>query len=155
MLKIKTLMKHINEILDDHPFEVGLSFALVIFGIRSFTTGLQSVPGSVEALPFTLILSYCILSVLGGGAVLFGLLARYKFLWAYGAERAGLFISSAAWSSYIVGLAFAPITGKSTLFMLALLALAFACLRRANTIKKRADAIKLGLSRATANLECE
>lgn len=151
----KNLRKHISEELDEHPFEIGLSVALIIFGIRSFSTGLQSVPSSVEALPLALILSYCLLSVIGGGSVLFGLMARYKFVWAYGAERAGLFISAAAWASYIVGLAFSPITPNSTLFMLALAALGYASLRRASTVKKRVDAIKVGLARANANRESE
>lgn len=151
----KNLRKHISEQLDDHPFEIGLSLALVIFGFRSVFSGLQSVPSSVEALPIALVVSYCVLSTIGGGSVLFGLFARYKFAWAYGAERAGLFISAAAWASDIVGLAFSPITPNSTLFMLALGALGYASLRRANTVKKRVEALKLGLSRTNANRESE
>lgn len=150
---VKELWTYFDELMDEHPFEIGLSSALILFGTRSFISGLNSVPSSVSSLPLALILTYCSLSVIGGAAVLFGLLARRKFLWAYGVERAGLFISASAWASYITGLMFSPITPTSTLFILALVALSYGCLRRAKTIKKRVQALKDGLRRATSNQE--
>lgn len=151
----KSFFKYVDSLLDEHPFEIGLSVALSFFGLRSLIVGLNAVPSSVQALPLVLIVVYCILSVLGGCAVLFGLAARYKYLWAYGVERGGLFISASAWASYIIGILFTPITPASTLFILALLALSYGCLRRAKAIKKRVEALTRGLEMAKTNQETE
>lgn len=149
----KRLRNHIVDLLEDHPFEIGLSSALVLFGIRSLITGLQSVPASIQALPLLLIFIYCILSVLGGGGVLFGLAARYKFMWAYGVERAGLFVSASAWFAYIIGFLFAPLTPNTTLFMLALLGLCVGCLLRARAIRRKTHATIVALRQAKADQE--
>lgn len=141
------------DLLEDHPFEIGLSSALVLFGVRSFIAGITSVPASIQELPFLLILLYCILSVIGGGGVLFGLAARYKFGWAYGVERAGLFISASAWFAYIIGFLFSPLTPNSTLFMLALAGLCAGCLLRARAIRRRSQATIVALRQAKANQE--
>lgn len=151
----KSFFEYVDSLLDEHPFEIGLSLALLLFGIRSLLTGLQTVPSSVQGLPLVLLVVYCVLSVIGGAAVLFGLAARYKYLWAYGVERGGLFISASAWASYIVGILFAPMSPASTLFILALLALSYGCIRRAKSIKKRVEALTLGLKRAKTNKEME
>lgn len=136
-------------LVENHPFEVTLSLALVLFGIRAFITSFQTAPGSVQILPLALAAGYCALSVAGGGLVLFGLGARYRFDWSYGAERAGLFVSASAWLSYIVGLAFTPVTGTSTLLMLALIALSSGCLIRARAINKNAKATLTALRHAS------
>ncbi len=151
----KSFLKYVDSLLDEHPFEIGLSLALVLFGLRSLISGLQAAPSSIQGLPLLLIIIYCVLSVVGGGAVLFGLAARFKYLWAYGVERGGLFISASAWASYIIGILFSPITPASTLFILALLALSYGCIRRAKSIKKRVEALTLGLKRARTNQETE
>lgn len=151
----KRKIHHVVDLLEDHPFEIGTSLALVLFGIRSFITGLQSVPSSVSALPFLLIIGYCVLSVLGGGAVLFGLAARYKYMWAYGVERAGLFVSASAWGTYTIGFLFSPFTINSTLFILALLALSGGCLLRARAIRRRSSATIIALRHAKAHQEAQ
>lgn len=144
---------YLIDLLEDHPFEIGTSIALVLFGVRSFITGLQSVPNSVSSLPFLLIFVYCTLSVLGGSAVLFGLGARYKYMWAYGVERAGLFVSASAWGVYTIGFLFSPFTINSTLFILALLALSGGCLLRARAIRRRSSATIIALRHAKAHQE--
>lgn len=149
----KKMRNHLNDLLQDHPFEICLSAALVLFGIRSLLSGLQSVPTSIRELPFSLIIIYCILSVVGGSSVLFGLIARYKYIWSYGVERAGLFISASAWLAYIVGFLFSPITLNTTLFMLALAGLFAGCLLRARALKRKSQATIVALRQAKANQE--
>lgn len=147
------ISRRLRDFLGDHPFEITLSFALVLFGIRAFAVGLHALPGSIQILPLVLAFAYCFLSVLGGGLVIFGLAARYKFDWSYGAERAGLFVSASAWGSYITGILFSPITGTSTLFILALLALSVGCLLRAQAINRNAKATLDALRHAKSDLE--
>lgn len=153
MLDRKKLTHHLVDMLEDHPFEIGLSIALVLFGVRSFITDLQSVPLSIQEQPHVLVYVYCSLSIIGGGSVLFGLLARYKFAWAYGAERAGLFISASAWLAYVVAFLFSPLTPNSTLFMIALIALFSACLIRARAIKRKTQVMIDALRKAKADQE--
>lgn len=144
----KIISNRLRDLLDDHPFESTLSFALVLFGIRAFITGLQAAPGSVQILPLALAVSYCFLSVVGGGLVIFGLSTRYIFDWSYGIERAGLFVSASAWLSYIVGILFSPLTGSSTLFVFSLIALSGGCLLRARAINRNAKATLFALRHA-------
>jgi hypothetical protein len=141
------------DLLEDHPFEIGLSLALILFGSRALLTDLQAAPGSVQDLPDALAFSYCILSVLGGAAVIFGLAARIRFAWAYGAERFGLFVSASAWASYIVGLLLNPITGRSTLLIFALSALSIGCLLRARAVNRRVKALMFALRIAGSEKE--
>lgn len=136
------------DLLEDHPFESMLSIALVLFGIRAFITGLHATPGSIQILPLALAISYCVLSVMGGSLVIFGLSTRYRFDWSYGVERAGLFVSASAWLSYVVGILFSPLTGSSTLFILSLVALSGGCLLRARAINRNAKATLLALRHA-------
>lgn len=149
----KSLRDEIIDLLEDHPFEIMLSSALILFGMRALISGLQSVPGSIQLLPIILAIVYCVLSVLGGSLVIFGLSVRYRFAWAYGFERAGLFISASAWASYVVGISFSPLTAKSTLIMLALLALSVGYLLRARAINRRAKATLIALRQAKIDKE--
>lgn len=149
----KDKLKYTIDLLEDHPFELGLSAALVLFGIRSITTNLQSVPNSIEAQPHIVVFVYCALSILGGSSVIFGLFAQYKFAWAYGVERGGLFVSAAAWGSYIIGFLFSPVTPNSTLFMLALGGLLAGCLLRSRAIKRKSQATIAALREAKAAQE--
>lgn len=126
--------------IEKHPFEISLSLALILFGAIAILNGLSSTPGSVQTLPIELSIAYCALSVLGGMSVLFGLFAQVKIPWAYGFERFGLFVSASAWASYIVGLALNPVSGRSTLVILALTAFAIGCLLRARSVKRRESA---------------
>ena len=126
------------DMLEDHPFEISLSLALILFGIQAFLRGLQSFPGVVQNLPFYLALAYCVLAVLGGTSVLLGKIFRPKRGWAYGLECFGMYVSGSAWGAYILGLLFSPITGKSTLLILALFALTSGCLLRARSLERRA-----------------
>ena len=146
-IKLKTRLKCFKkksewfiDLIEDHPFELGLSLALTLFGIRAFITGLQATPAAVQILPFGLAMAYCMLSVLGGVSVITGIIARVKYGWAYGLERFGLFVSASAWSSYIVGLVLTPLTGKSTLVIFALFALSIGCMLRARAINRKAKA---------------
>lgn len=141
------------DLLEDHPFESMLSIALVLFGVRAFITGLHAAPGAVQILPIALAISYCVLSVLGGTLVIFGLSTRYKFDWSYGVERAGLFVSASAWMSYVVGILFSPLTGSSTLFILSLVALSGGCLLRARAINRYAKATLNALRQAKSGDE--
>ena len=145
--------RSLKELIEDHPFEFFLSLALMCFGTRALVVGLQAAPGAVQLLPIALAVSYCVLSVFGGGLVVFGLAARYRFDWSYGAERAGLFVSASAWGSYIVGFLFTTLTSTSTLFILALLALSTGCLVRARVINKHARATLVALRQAKINQE--
>lgn len=135
------------------PEEIGLSFALVFFGSRALITGLQTAPGSVQALPIWLAVTYCLLSCIGGLSVLFGVFFRRQFSWAYGVELLGLFVSASAWASYILGLTLSPITGKSTLLILALLALVLSCVVRAHKIRKDSKAQLIALRIAKSEQE--
>lgn len=62
----KQRFKKFVDLSEDHPFEMGLSFALIAFGIRAAWTGLESTPGSVQALPLALAIAYVSLSIVGG-----------------------------------------------------------------------------------------
>ena len=139
--RVVSLRDYYLNMLEDHPFEISLSVALILFGIQAFLRGLRSVPGVVQTLPFYLALAYCILAVLGGASVLLGKIFRPKHEWAYGLEGFGMYVSASAWGAYILGLLFSPITGKSTLSILALLALTSGCLLRARGIERRAKTI--------------
>lgn len=141
------------DLLEDHPFEIGLSCALILFGTRSLLTGLQSAPGSVQELPIALAFAYCILSVVGGATVILGLSFRYRFTWAYGLERFGLFVSASAWCSYTIGLFLTPLTPRSTLLILALIALSCGCLLRARALNRNARATLVALRRAKRDRE--
>lgn len=149
----KKLGHYLVDLIEDHPFEIGLSVALILFGIRSFITNLQTVPLSIREQPLALIYAYCLLSIVGGGSVIFGLLVRYRFPWAYGAERAGLFISASAWLAYVVAFFFSPLTPNSTLFIFALIVLFSSCLLRARAIKRKNQATIEALRKAKAKQE--
>ena len=136
--RFNSLRDYYLDMLEDHPFEISLSLDLILFGIRAFLSGLQSVPGSVQELPFLLALAYCVLAVLGGASVLLGKFFRPKYEWAYGLECFGMYVSASAWGAYILGLLFSPITGKSTLLILALFALTSGCLLRARSLERKA-----------------
>lgn len=141
--KFKCLKKKnqwLVDLLEDNPFEFGCSLALIAFGTSALLGGLQSAPTSVKVLPITLLFIYCVLSLLGGLATIFGLIARVRFGWAYGVERFGLFISASAWASYIVGLVLTPLTSRSTLVISALVALSISPLLRARAIDRKARA---------------
>jgi hypothetical protein len=143
--KVKHAYSSFIETVQLRPEELGLSFALVFFGLRALITGLGSAPGSVQNLPLWLAVTYCLLSTLGGVSVLFGVFARKRYVWAYGAELFGLCVSGSAWASYILGLVLSPITGKSTLLILALMALVVSCFIRANKIRKDSKAQMIAL----------
>lgn len=147
------ISQRLIDLVENHPFESTLSLALVLFGIRAFVTGLNTAPGSLRILPLVLAFAYCALSVIGGTLVLFGLATRYRFDWAYGVERAGLFVSASAWFSYVVGLLFSPITGTGTLLILALLALSCGCLFRSRAINRNAKATLAALRHAKSDSE--
>lgn len=156
MIKImRKTRRSFNELIKDHPFEFFLSLALVLFGTRALVVGLQTAPGAVQRLPIVLAIAYCALSVAGGGLVIFGLAARYRFDWSYGAERAGLFVSASAWSSYIVGFLFTTLNSSSALFILALLALSASCLIRARVINNNAKATLIALRQAKQDQESQ
>jgi len=135
------------------PEEIGLSFALVFFGSRALITGLQTAPGSVQGLPLWLAFTYCLLSCIGGLSVLFGVFMRNRIEWAYGIELFGLCVSASAWGSYILGLTLNPITGKSTLLILALLALVLSSGIRAHKIRKDSKAQLVALRIAKSEQE--
>lgn len=141
------------DLLEDHPFEIGLSCALILFGMRSLLGGISDTPGTVQTLPLSLAFTYCVLSVIGGFGVILGLCFRYRYVWAYGVERFGLFVSASAWFSYIIGLALTPFTSRSTLMILALIALSFGCLLRARALNRNARATLDALRRARKDQE--
>jgi hypothetical protein len=147
------LSMHFRDLVENHPFEIGLSIALSLFGTRALITGLHTAPGSVQTLPLWLAILYCSLSVLGGVSVLAGLGLRIKVAWAYGLERFGLFVSASAWGAYILGLVLTPITGRSTLLILALLALCVGCILRSKAVDRKENATLNALR--TAQLEKE
>lgn len=147
-LRSERIRHHLIDLLEDHPFEIGLSIALILFGVSSLVYGIRIAPISVQKLPVGLAFAYCTLSIIGGSAVIFALVARWKFVWAYGLERFGLFVSASAWFSYIVGLAILPITFTSTLVILALLGLSAGCLLRARALARNAHATLIALRQA-------
>lgn len=130
-----------RSLIDEHPFEISMSVTLVLFGVRSFLNQFESVPKPVSALPTIFVYVYCILAIIGGLSVIVGLVARWRHTWAYGIEGLGLFLSASAWGSYFIGLLFSPITKSSTLLLLALLSLTFACVTRALYLNRRAKTI--------------
>lgn len=136
--QVASLRDYYIDMLEDHPFEISLSLALILFGIGAFLSDLQAAPGSVQDLPFLLALAYCVLAVLGGASVLLGKFFRPTRGWAYGLECFGMYVSGSAWGAYILGILFSPISGKSTLFILALFALTSGCLLKARAIERRA-----------------
>lgn len=143
----------LKEYVLEHPFEVGLSIALIAFGLKALISKLSSAPDSVQSLPLILAIAYCVLSVLGGGAVLFGKFARVKWLWAYGVERFGFFVSASAWASYIVGLAMSDHAGKASLTMFVLGVLSIASLIKTYVINRKAKATMYGLQIARKKSE--
>lgn len=154
---IRTKLKHawhsFVSSVELRPEEIGLSFALVFFGSRALITGLQTAPGSVQGLPIWLAVTYCLLSCVGGLSVLFGVFFRRRYNWSYGVELLGLCVSASAWSSYILGLLLSPITGKSTLLILALLALVLSSGIRAHKIRKDSKAQLVALRIAKSERE--
>lgn len=124
-------------IVYDQPLEIGVSFALMFFGMRALITNLGALPGALIELPFWLGVAYCLLSVFGGGATLAGLAGKYRIRWMSGLEKAGLYVSASAWMSYIVGLLFGPFTIRATLVELALGGLVVGTLFRARAITRR------------------
>lgn len=143
----------IMDLLEDHPFEIGLSVALVFIGARSITIGVHTSPGSSYILPIWLSLTYCVLSMVGGLSVLTGIFCRYFFSWAYGLERSGLFISASAWAAFIVALLLTPLTSSSILMSFALTALVTGCLLRARSISRASKAVLVALSHAKVDRE--
>lgn len=121
-------------LVHDHPFQLGISVALILFGLRALLSS-SAAPGSVADLPNAILYAYCAISLLGGGLSLTGLILRHK-LWTTGVERAGMYMSAAAFLSYAVGILGDYSSPRSTLLILALLSLSFSCVARARALAK-------------------
>jgi hypothetical protein len=143
----------IEDMFESHAFELALSWALFFFGIRALLSGLHTAPGSVQSLPVWLAITYCLLATIGGVSVIFGIWCKTTFSWAYGFEVMGLIMSASAWASYILGSLLSPVTGKSTLLILALIALVIGCLLRTRAILRRSNATMVALRHASPSGE--
>lgn len=130
------LRDRLRVIVDDHPFELGMSGALVLFGLRA-VGNFKAIPAAVDSLPFWLAVAYVSLSIIGGLSVVTGLVGKYRYTWMSGLEKAGLWISASAWASYAVGLILGPFSIRATLLELALLFLVWSCLMRVRAITRR------------------
>jgi hypothetical protein len=126
----------VRVVVDDHPFEIGLSMALVLFGARALSD-FKALPQAVDLLPWWLSLTYCVLSIAGGGMTIVGLFGKYRYAWMSGLEKAGLWVSASAWASYAVGLLLGPFSIRATMLELALAALVWASLMRTRAITRR------------------
>lgn len=113
-----------------HPFELALSLVLLLLGARSLVVPI--VQGQAELITYT----FPVVALVGGALTLAGL----SFTWrAPGLEQAGLYLSAAAWGSYMVGLVGQVVQGqagqidaaRSGLLLSAFLALTLACVIRA------------------------
>ena len=140
--------------LDRQPLEFSLSLALALFGVRALFDPAAS-PNSIGTLPDGLTVIYCLVSVVAGVTTIIGLTAGayetedepdmvppvlHGRRWARGVEQAGLWLSAAAWASYLVGLlASAQTSTSATLVGLALLSLCFGNFWRAHVLKKRQE----------------
>ena len=125
-----------GRVWEDHPFEIGLSLALFLFGVRG-TVDAASRPGMIDVLPLALSIAYCAVSVIGGALTLIGIFTRSE-LWIAGSlERSGLYLSGAAWAGYAVAIAVIGGTSRSTLVVSALLALCAASVIRGRVSSKR------------------
>lgn len=142
-------------VIQDHPFEFGNSIALIFFGFSALGSGLGSAPGAFSGtgLPEYVGYLFCGLSTIGGSSILVGLFTRYRYEWAYGFERMGLYIASSAWISYMIGLSFTLISPRSTLVICALGALAFACIMRAISLERNEKATVYALRKFNQDQE--
>lgn len=144
--------KHtVRVVVRTQPYELFLSLALALFGLRAIFNPNSTTPASISSQPDGITVLYCILSVVAGGVTLVGLLAGsgrgesaaacsvnlQERRWAPGVEQFGLWFSAAAWLSYLVGIVSTITTARSTLLALALLALAGANVARARAIRQR------------------
>jgi len=144
--------KHtLRAVIRTQPYELLLSVALALFGLRAIFSPTAATPASISAQPDGITILYCALSVVAGVVTLVGLLAGTgrgessaacsvrleERKWAPGVEQAGLWFSAAAWLSYLVGVVSTITTARSTLLALALIALAGANLARARAIRHR------------------
>lgn len=140
-----------RSVIRDQPYELFLSIALVLFGVRALFNPAEATPKSISEQPDGITIVYCVLSIVAGLVTLIGLLSNAgrgeatancsaplpERRWGPGVEQAGLWFSAAAWLSYLVGVTSTITTARSTLLALALVALAGANLARARAIRHR------------------
>lgn len=131
-----------------HPFEVTLSVALFLVGLR-IVADTTAAPGSIQEQPTVLVGLFILLSLGGGFVTLLGLLTRW--LTSPGLEQAGLYLAAAAWGTYTVGLFNQLETARGTLMIAALLALSVGCVLRAWAVRRIVRARLSALRQAAAH----
>lgn len=142
--------------INEHPYETGLSLALVVYGIGLLFIAVPDLPHFPSWFIISSILLFCVLAIIGGSSVIVAKTFRHKYLWAYGLERAGLYISASAWGtaaalgivSNLPHIAFNLIINDAVIVILAI-----ASLVRARAIGKKADVILNALRTAAKQKE--
>lgn len=134
--KIRRAMACIKRFAYRGPFELWMSAALILFGTRALLD-VGAAPGSIADLPDWLTYTYCGLSIVAGVLTIGGMIASRWLLWAPGIVRAGLYLSTAAWLSYVIGLWSSFDSPRSTLLILALACVAAGSFTRARAIAQQ------------------
>ena len=120
---------------------------------RQQTAAWRALEKALPMITVGLLWTYVVLSSLGGGLVVVGLLVRQRYTWAYGLERSGLFISASAWCVYAIGWYFYPHPPQSFLLILAFFSLSVGCLLRARAINRKAKLLLRTMRRASQEKE--
>lgn len=124
---------HVPIVIFAHPFELFLSFALIVNGARTLIAG--GATPAVNRLPEVPFMVLTVVGLLGGIGMLAGLLSRTKPI-GRSIERVGLWLGVSAYWGYAVTLAFtfpiaitwAPVATSTCLGL--------ACLARERAIRK-------------------
>lgn len=118
------------EVIYKYPFELGLSLVLVLLGARSI---LFPDPDILAMQPTLVTYGFWALALIGGALTLAGLVTTRG---APGIEQAGLYLSGAAWASYLLRQVETVGTARGGLLLAAILVLAVASVVRARAITR-------------------
>lgn len=121
-----------STLIYEHPFEIALSMVLLLLGARSLILP-ATTPIFIAAQPDLIHYIFLVIAIGGGALTLAGIALTWR---APGIEQAGLYLSSAAWISYMVGLTEQIGTARGGLLLAAIFALAVACVVRARALNR-------------------
>lgn len=122
------------EVLYTRTLDWVVGLILLLSGVRVLVNGIEAQPALVESLPFILGTVYTVFLLIGGIAVLTGLLGL-KHFWAAGFVRSGMWFACSAFGAYgllLATQAFADPNPRTTLAMFTMIILSAGCAIRAH-----------------------
>lgn len=113
-----------------HPFQIGIGVALAVIGMRTLWLP-ESRPASIDTLPTWLSFGYAAALLVGGAAMVVGLVIACRTTWGLFLEQIGLWLGAFAFGSYGLGLfAVGGYNPRTTMTVVTLAALAAALIVR-------------------------